>query len=86
MFSAAIIVFRESLEAFLIISIMVAATRGIARRGGWIAGGVLIGPPELPPPQALSSSVKAIAATARFDRRVSLRPADAPILATIAIP
>lgn len=43
MFSSAIIVFRESLEAFLIISVMVAATRGIAQRGKWIAGGVLIG-------------------------------------------
>ena len=43
MFSAAIIVFRESLEAFLIISIMVAATRGIRQRGNWIAGGVLVG-------------------------------------------
>lgn len=43
MFSAAIIVFRESLEAFLIISIMVAATRGISHRGKWIAGGVLLG-------------------------------------------
>lgn len=43
MFSAAIIVFRESLEAMLIISIMVAATRGVAHRGKWIVGGVLIG-------------------------------------------
>jgi high-affinity iron transporter len=43
MFSAAIIVFRESLEALLIISIMVAATRGISHRGKWIAGGVLLG-------------------------------------------
>jgi high-affinity iron transporter len=43
MFSAAIIVFRESLEAFLIISIMVAATRGITQRGNWIAGGVILG-------------------------------------------
>ena len=43
MFSAALIVFRESLEAFLIISIMVAATRGIHQRGKWIAGGVLLG-------------------------------------------
>ena len=43
MFSAAIIVFRESLEAFLIISIMVAATRGITQRGNWIAGGVVLG-------------------------------------------
>jgi high-affinity iron transporter len=43
MFSAGIIVFRESLEAFLVISIMVAATRGIDRRGNWIAGGVFLG-------------------------------------------
>ena len=43
MFSAAIIVFRESLEAFLIISIMVAATRGITERARWIAGGVVLG-------------------------------------------
>jgi high-affinity iron transporter len=43
MFSAAIIVFRESLEAFLIISIMVAATRGITARASWIAGGALLG-------------------------------------------
>lgn len=43
MFAAALIVFRESLEAFLIISIMVAATRGIANRQGWIWGGVLAG-------------------------------------------
>ena len=43
MFSAALIVFRESLEAFLVISIMVAATRGIRQRGNWIAGGVLLG-------------------------------------------
>jgi high-affinity iron transporter len=43
MFSAALIVFRESLEALLVISIMVAATRGIAQRGKWIAGGVLLG-------------------------------------------
>lgn len=43
MFAAALIVFRESLEAALIISIMVAATRGIPMRGRWIAGGVLVG-------------------------------------------
>jgi len=43
MFAAALIVFRESLEACLIISIMVAATRGIPTRGRWIAGGVLLG-------------------------------------------
>jgi hypothetical protein len=47
---------------------------------------VLIGPPPLLPPQALSSSVNAIAAPARFDRPVSLRPEDALILATIHFP
>lgn len=43
MFAAAIIVFRESLEAALIISIMAAATRGMALRTRWITGGVLTG-------------------------------------------
>jgi high-affinity iron transporter len=43
MFAAAIIVFRESLEASLIISIMMAATRGIPMRGRWVWGGVLLG-------------------------------------------
>lgn len=43
MFAAALIVFRESLEAALIISIMAAATRGIAARARWIVTGVLAG-------------------------------------------
>lgn len=43
MFAAALIVFRESLEASLIISIMAAATLGIASRGRWIAAGILAG-------------------------------------------
>ena len=43
MYAAAIIVFRESLEAALIIGIMLAATRGIAMRGRWVWGGVLLG-------------------------------------------
>ena len=43
MFAAALIVFRESLEASLIISIMAAATLGIAFRGRWIAAGILTG-------------------------------------------
>ena len=43
MFSAALIVFRESLEASLIISIMAAATVGIPMRGRWMLGGVLAG-------------------------------------------
>jgi high-affinity iron transporter len=43
MFAAAIVVFRESLEAALIISIMMAATRGIPMRGRWVGGGVVLG-------------------------------------------
>lgn len=43
MFSAAIVVFRESLEAALIISIMAAATRGIPARARWIGAGLLAG-------------------------------------------
>jgi high-affinity iron transporter len=43
MFAAALIVFRESLEAALIISIMAAATRGIPARGRWILAGILAG-------------------------------------------
>ncbi|MEO8546140.1 MAG: FTR1 family protein [Betaproteobacteria bacterium] len=43
MFGAALIVFRESLEAALIIGVMAAATRGVAWRGRWIAGGILAG-------------------------------------------
>lgn len=43
MYAAAIIVFRESLEAALIISIMMAATRGIPMRGRWVLGGIFVG-------------------------------------------
>lgn len=43
MFAAAIIVFRESLEAALIISIMAAATLGIPLRSRGLLGGVLAG-------------------------------------------
>ena len=43
MFAAALIVFRESLEAALIISIMAAATRGIPARARWIVTGMLAG-------------------------------------------
>ncbi|MBL8388980.1 MAG: FTR1 family protein [Hydrogenophaga sp.] len=43
MFAAAIIVFRESLEAALIIGVMAAATRGIPRRERWIVGGLVAG-------------------------------------------
>ena len=43
MFGSALIVFREVLEAALIIGIVLAATRGIARRGAWVTGGVACG-------------------------------------------
>ncbi|HEU0118115.1 MAG TPA: FTR1 family protein [Alphaproteobacteria bacterium] len=45
MFAAALIVFREALEAALIITIIMAATRGVRHRGLWVslgmAGGVI---------------------------------------------
>jgi high-affinity iron transporter len=40
MLAALLIVFREVLEAGLIVGIVLAATRGIAGRGTWIAGGI----------------------------------------------
>jgi len=43
MFGTALIVFREVLEAALIIGIVGAATRGIAGRARFIVGGVLLG-------------------------------------------
>ncbi len=43
MFATAIIVFREILEAALIIGIVAAATQGVLRRGAWITSGVLAG-------------------------------------------
>jgi high-affinity iron transporter len=43
MFGAAIIVLRETFEAALLIGIVAAATRSIAGRGRWVAGGVLAG-------------------------------------------
>lgn len=43
MFGTAIIVFREVLEAALIIGIVAAATRSIANSRRWLAGGVVLG-------------------------------------------
>jgi len=43
MLATLIIVFREVLEAGLIIGIVLAATEGVARRGRWIVGGILGG-------------------------------------------
>jgi len=41
--SSAVIVFREVLEAALIISIVMAATRGLLNRGWWVVAGILAG-------------------------------------------
>jgi high-affinity iron transporter len=43
MLAASIIVLRESFEAALLIGIIAAATRSIARRGRWISAGILAG-------------------------------------------
>lgn len=43
MYGSLILIFREVLEAALIISIVAAATRGVAHRGRWIASGVALG-------------------------------------------
>ena len=43
MLGAAVIVFREVLEAALIIAIVMGATRGVATRGRWILAGTIIG-------------------------------------------
>ncbi|MEJ0025848.1 MAG: FTR1 family protein [Rhizomicrobium sp.] len=40
MLSSLIIVFREVIEAGLIVGIVLAATRGVARRGLWVAAGI----------------------------------------------
>lgn len=43
MLGSAVIVFREVLEAALIISIVMGATRGVAARGRWVLGGIAAG-------------------------------------------
>ena len=43
MFGPAIIIFRETLEAALVIGIIAAATRGVPRRAFWLALGVIAG-------------------------------------------
>ena len=40
MLATAIIVFREVLEAALIIGIVLAASRGVPQRGAWVSGGI----------------------------------------------
>lgn len=43
MFATLLLVFREVLEAALIVGIVAAATRGVANRGRWIGGGLALG-------------------------------------------
>jgi high-affinity iron transporter len=43
MLATLLLVFREVLEAALIISIVAAATRGVPRRGAWIGSGITLG-------------------------------------------
>jgi high-affinity iron transporter len=43
MLASLLIVFREVLEAGLIVGIVLAATHGIRRRGRWVAGGIVAG-------------------------------------------
>lgn len=43
MLATLLLVFREVLEAALIVSIVAAATRGVSGRGAWIGGGLIVG-------------------------------------------
>lgn len=43
MLAVAVIVFREVLEAALVVGIVLAASRGVPRRGKWVAGGIVAG-------------------------------------------
>ena len=43
MIAALIIVFREVIEAGLIVGIVLAVTTGIARRGRWVTAGIAVG-------------------------------------------
>jgi high-affinity iron transporter len=43
MFAALLLVFREVLEAALIVTIVLAVTRGLAGRGRWVLGGIAAG-------------------------------------------
>jgi len=43
MLATLLLVFREVLEAALIVSIVAAATRGVSGRGAWIGGGLALG-------------------------------------------
>jgi high-affinity iron transporter len=43
MLATAIIVFREVLEASLVVGIVLAASQGVPRRGAWVSGGIAAG-------------------------------------------
>ena len=43
MLATAVIIFREVLEAALVIAIVLGASRGIARRNRWVLGGIALG-------------------------------------------
>lgn len=43
MLGSAVIVFRETLEAALIVAVVMGASRGVLARGRWIAGGIVLG-------------------------------------------
>jgi len=43
MWAVALLVFREVLEAALIVSVVAAATRGVMRRGWFVGGGIVLG-------------------------------------------
>lgn len=43
MLATAVIVFREVLEAALVIAIVLGASRGVAGRGWWVFGGIVLG-------------------------------------------
>jgi len=43
MIAAALIVFREVLEAALIVAVVLGATRGVSGRGRWVVGGIAAG-------------------------------------------
>lgn len=43
MLGSAIIVFRETLEAALIVAIVMGASRGVLGRGRWVSGGIVLG-------------------------------------------
>jgi len=59
MFVSLIIVFREVMEAGLIVGIVLAATKGVAGRGRWVAGGIAAG--------AIGASVVALFAASLSD-------------------